>query len=758
MRRRPVSSLAFFVVPLLSLVAGTVEASKIGFKPGKHVPKSCELPGVFYSSRHRAGQPPCCASVIGMCGGGTACPPSGTCADGKSCVAAATPSFPNVVLMIPDDLGECHYGFAGECRSVQTGTPVVAPETPNLDLLAGHGTVFPIAHNTSPWCFPSLTSMLTGRYQKSMQGNRRPATAFGTIATSLRNLDDSPFLTDDPYTLGDKVGGYCTFLGGKLTGSIGDNGFDFRARTGERVLGRTLCVPGPVGQPPLCGGDQQATYQPTTIFRLGDVFSFLDSLLYQVPATNPAQFRMQPFFVWYAPRIPHQPLRSPQPIRDYLFGAASYPLGGLFNLGALCTGGSCPPTVTAMNETNFGTVYEMFGNVWWMDHGLREIRKYLARQSEQHCIGSDGTSLFDVPQASCSGTWAASVAPNPAGNTIIITMADNGWHLPNSKHTYTENGYRSRLIVFDPRVLPSVPGWNADQEVAPPAQESPALAHATDIHTTIVGYALNSTPGSQLCPRAMDGSRCDGKDLRPFLVTAAGGPAPAAMLRHSMCGHETQKSTSPDQSRYLITREGSVGRCTNLAAPACGSDADCGGAACVGGHCMPRNEPFCSNGAQCPTGAVCLGGKCRSAPSCVEDADCGHLFPGQSYACVEKDARWCRNDPSVRCTTRGDCPACPLGGACGRVCDPRRLKFYYAAGASEKGVELADLFLDPDEDGLHQGKTGSTKLLHEISKLDGPYGSIIRKANCCVDAWWPDPASLGTNCAGGCPADLTCNK
>jgi hypothetical protein len=56
--------------------------------------------------------------------------------------------------------------------------------------------------------------------------------------------------------------------------------------------------------------------------------------------------------------------------------------------------------------------------------------------------------------------------------------------------------------------------------------------------------------------------------------------------------------------------------------------------------------------------------------------------------------------------------------------------------------------LDPDEDGLHNSKIGSTKLLHEISKLEGPYGSIIRKANCCVDAWWPDPSFLGTDCSG----------
>ena len=333
------------------------------------------------------------------------------------------------------------------------------------------------------------------------------------------------------------------------------------------MLGRTSCVPGGAGQPPKCGSDRQPTYQPASIFRLGDVFAFLDSLLYRVPGTNPAEFRVQPFFVWYAPRIPHQPLRAPQPIRDYLFGAA----GPIRSAGSSISGSLqrrvCPPSVTAFNENNFGTVHEMFSNVWWMDHGLREIRKFLARQSEPHCIGVDGKSQFDVPQGSCGGTWASTITPNLAGNTVIITMADNGWHLPNSKHTYTENGYRSRLIVFDPRAIPSVPGWDADQQAIPPAQESPALAHATDIHTTVVGYALNSAPGKPALSQAPDGTRCDGKDLRPYLATARRPRAGVVAAARAVRTRDQEEHAARREDRYLLTREGSVGRCTNLAAP-----------------------------------------------------------------------------------------------------------------------------------------------------------------------------------------------
>ena len=257
-------------------------------------------------------------------------------------------------------------------------------------------------------------------------------------------------------------------------------------------------------------------------------------------------------------------------------------------------------------------------------------------------------------------------------------------------------------------------------------------------------------------PVAPDGSRCDGKDLRPHLLTAPGGPAAPASLRRALCGHDTQRPTAPTDFRYLLTRPGSVGRCTNLAAPACGSDDECPGGVCLGGRCAPGNEPACSATAQCPSGAVCLGNKCRVGPSCIEDGDCGRLFQGQSYACVEKETRWCRNDPSVRCTSANDCPICPTG-ACGRVCEPRQLKFYFAPGGGERAAELADLFLDPDENGLHGKQPDAPQVTAQISKLSGPYGPTMRRANCCVDDWWPEAASSGTICAGGCPADLTCN-
>jgi len=88
----------------------------------------CEPPAVFYSPAHRPGNLPCCPTVEGVCAAGSACPASGICpGDAKACVPEPISPRPNVVLFISDDQGSCDYGTAGECRSVQTGTPIPPP-------------------------------------------------------------------------------------------------------------------------------------------------------------------------------------------------------------------------------------------------------------------------------------------------------------------------------------------------------------------------------------------------------------------------------------------------------------------------------------------------------------------------------------------------------------------------------------------------------------------------------------------------------
>jgi hypothetical protein len=415
--------------------------------------------------------------------------------------------------------------------------------------------------------------------------------------------------------------------------------------------------------------------------------------------------------------------------------------------------------VQAFGENSIGTVRDFYANVWWADDSIRELRKFFAMQAAPHCIGADGRSRFDVTSpGACSGTWS-SVLPDPARNTVFIHLSDNGWHLPRSKHAYTENGYRTALFVFDPRALPEVPHWDPAQAGPPPApQKSEALAHTNDALPTALGFALD-TPAAQACPVGPDGRACDGRDLRPHLASAPGGPAPITALRRATCGHETNRPTTPTNNRFMVTRPGSVGRCVRASNPACTTAADCAaGQFCLGGFCATAaGETACTSTAACPAGAACQGGLCRMGPACVDTADCAGLL-GPDYVCAGQAQRWCRNDPNVACSTSADCPACPTANGnpvpCKRLCEARTFKFYANPG-TVPGPELVDLFLDPDEQGLHSSGT----LIKSMSALNGPYAETMRRMNCCIDEWWPESAAFtGTLCTAGlsCPIDLSC--
>src|SRR6478609_5935448 len=69
--------------------------------------------------------------------------------------AGATPSHPNIVYVLADDLG---WGDLG-CYNADSGIP-----TPHANRFAGQGVRFTDMHSPSSVCTPTRYGILTGRY------------------------------------------------------------------------------------------------------------------------------------------------------------------------------------------------------------------------------------------------------------------------------------------------------------------------------------------------------------------------------------------------------------------------------------------------------------------------------------------------------------------------------------------------------------------------------------------------------------------
>jgi arylsulfatase A-like enzyme len=194
---------------------------------------------------------------------------------------------PNVVLIISDDQAWNDYGFMGH--------PHV--RTPNLDRLASQSLVYTRGYDTSSLCCPSLASMITGLYphQNKIFSNdppkpagKRPAelakdeTYRADRRRMVNHITEVPTL---PRLLAGR--GYVSLQTGKW--------WQGHYRTGGFTHGMSLGDPdagGRHGDAGLAIG--RKTMQP--------IYDFVTQ------AKNDGK----PFFVWYAPMLPHQPHDPPE--------------------------------------------------------------------------------------------------------------------------------------------------------------------------------------------------------------------------------------------------------------------------------------------------------------------------------------------------------------------------------------------------------------------------------------------------------------
>jgi len=213
---------------------------------------------------------------------------------------------PNIVFIISDDQAWNDYSFMDH----------QAIETPRIDQLANQSLTYTRGYVSAPLCSPSLASMITGLYphQHGITGNDpafnfegKKFTAEGFKArkeyfdTLLQKFQQQPLLTN---ILAEE--GYLSMQTGKWwLGSYQDGGFDYGMTHGDPARGGRH-------------GDEGLT-----IGREGmdTIFSFIDK----------SQEEEQPFFLWYAPFLPHTPHNPPDSLlQKYLAKVDSEPLAGYY--------------------------------------------------------------------------------------------------------------------------------------------------------------------------------------------------------------------------------------------------------------------------------------------------------------------------------------------------------------------------------------------------------------------------------------------
>lgn len=266
---------------------------------------------------------------------------------------------PNIILIISDDHGFPDYGFMGN----QT------VKTPHLDRIASESLLYTRGYSM-PVCSPSLACLLTGKlpHQNGITGNdlkpskdkakEEPKKTKSRDPLAHQLLSNSVIL---PKALTEA--GYSTFQSGKLW-NVTYSGVGFTH-----------------GMTDTAGRHGDAGLE---IGRKGmkPIFDFIDN----------AQAEKKPFFVWYAPLLPHTPHNPP---KDLL---AKYQGKGL----------------NPANE-------KYFAMVEWFDQTCGELDDYLVKNKL-------------------------------AENTVIVYLSDNGWSAetgggPRAKLSPYELGIRTPMFV-----------------------------------------------------------------------------------------------------------------------------------------------------------------------------------------------------------------------------------------------------------------------------------------------------------------------
>ena len=210
----------------------------------------------------------------------------------NACTERTPPERPNIVLIISDDQSWQDYSFLGHEHI----------ETPRIDQLAAEGLTFTRGYTAAPLCRPALASMSTGLYphQHKVVGNDPvfdfgSSTRYGEEWLKIRAEANEAVVAgfEQLPTLADILGGagYVSLQTGKWwEGNPSRGGFTKGMTHGDPARG------GRHGDDGLKIGREG----------LDKIYDFIED----------ARADDNPFFIWYAPFLPHAPHTPPDSLRD----------------------------------------------------------------------------------------------------------------------------------------------------------------------------------------------------------------------------------------------------------------------------------------------------------------------------------------------------------------------------------------------------------------------------------------------------------
>ena len=340
---------------------------------------------------------------------------------------------PNVVLIISDDHSWTDYSFMGHD----------AIRTPNIDRLASESLVFTRGYVPTSLCRPSLATMMTGLYphQHGITGNDPDGTV-RDAANRQRMVDIFKRSPTVVRLLGEM--GYVSHQSGKWwEGEPTEHGFTAAMTHGDVSRG------GRHGDEGLKIGRE--SMQP--------VFDFMD------------QSEGEPFFLWYAPFLPHTPHNPPERL------LSKY-----------------------QQEGRPEAVAKYYAMVEWFDETVGELLGYI-----------DQKGLSE--------------------NTVVLYVSDNGWIQTEDPRRWFES--KSKVSPYDAGLrTPIMVKWPGKVE---PRKDERTLVSSIDLAPTVLRAAGIEPPASLPGINLRDEARLfERKEIFGALYahTAVNVESPAANLKY----------------------------------------------------------------------------------------------------------------------------------------------------------------------------------------------------------------------------------